>query len=366
MKKLIVLCILTLIISIQTTSADIISDAVYYSREMYINKTGKKVPEKQAEAIYQSYFKKQAQNERSIVRFYDNNGKIGYRDEKGNTIIEPQFREGDWNFRNGTAAVRTKDDKWGIINEKGNWVIEPKYDLVLNFSEGLAGAVKDNKLGFIDKNENWVIKPQFFSALCYVNRGNLYFQIRRCNTTSEFHEGLAPVELDKGKFGYINKEGKIAFKFKGYYPCSFSEGLACIDFGDDSYGYIDKTGKTVIPPKYVTASNFHNGIAFVRVRNFEAEKRGKEERLKKHKEWLQEQKNEPKKEIKQQENAKSELKNTNVAYADINYDTKQKNKMETAKTNILYASLIFLIWLIFLAFRSIRREIKRNNDDKQN
>lgn len=80
------------------------------------------------------------------------------------------------------------------------------------------------------------------------------------------------------------------------------------------------------------------------------------------------QKNEPKKEVKQQENTKSELNNANAAYADINYDIRQKkeNKTETTKTKIVYASLIFLIWLIFLAFRSIRREIKRNNDDKQN
>ena len=274
MKKLIVLTVLTLIISIQTANADVISPEIYYSKQAYIDKTGKIVPEKQAEAIYQSYFKKQSPNERSIVRFYDNNGLVGYRDEKGNTIIEPQFRSGDWDFKNGTTAVMTKDKKWGIINEKGNWVIEPKYDLVLNFSEGLAGAIKDNKLGFIDKNENWVIKPQFFGALCYTNRNydNAYWEKHKCFQRSEFHEGLAPVELDNGELGYINKKGEIAFKIKGYYLCPFSEGLACIDFEHDSYGYIDKTGKTVIPPKYVTASDFHNGIASVKIRDTYAEK----------------------------------------------------------------------------------------------
>ena len=333
MKKLIVLTILTLILSIQTTGADIISPEIYYSKQVYIDKAGEIVPKKQAEPLYQSYFKQQAQNERSLVRFYDNDGKIGYKDEKGNIIIKPQFLAGDLNFRNGTAAVRIKGNKWGIINEKGNWVILPKYDLVLNFSEGLAGAIQDNKLGFIDSKGNWVIQPQFLGALCYTYGKYDTFNWKNhiCSERSEFHEGLAPVYYDKiykvyfdsnsytavmpenypveqhlldkavfgeikdNKFyiksnitdkkkqqlskgnlyeiliaGYIDKQGNVVIKGDFYPAGGFSEGLAKIKKGE--YGYIDKKGKIVIPPKYITASDLHNGIASVKIRDTYAEK----------------------------------------------------------------------------------------------
>ncbi|MGM9833338.1 MAG: WG repeat-containing protein [Candidatus Limisoma sp.] len=30
--------------------------------------------------------------------------------------------------------------KWGYIDKTGAWVIEPKYDIAVNFSEGLAAV----------------------------------------------------------------------------------------------------------------------------------------------------------------------------------------------------------------------------------
>src|SRR6218665_1119163 len=64
---------------------------------------------------------------------------------------------------------------------------------------------------------------------------------------------LAPVKID-GKWGYIDKSGKIAINPQFDFAWEFQEGLAVIQFGDkngfDKWGYIDKTGEIVIEPQF--------------------------------------------------------------------------------------------------------------------
>src|SRR6218665_2038281 len=89
-------------------------------------------------------------------------------------------------------------------------------------SETLLVPVKiDGKWGYIDKNGKITIKPQFDEA-------------------QWFQEGLASVKLD-GKWGYIDKTGKMAIKPQFEDAQWFHEGLARIKLGS-KLGYIDKTG----------------------------------------------------------------------------------------------------------------------------
>ena len=46
----------------------------------------------------------------------------------------------------------------------------------------------------------------------------------------------------------------------------FSAGLAAVSLGG-RYGYIDKSGKIVINPQFEQASNFYEGLASVRMGN---------------------------------------------------------------------------------------------------
>jgi len=57
---------------------------------------------------------------------------------------------------------------------------------------------------------------------------------------------LAPVEID-GKWGFIDKTGKIAINPQFEDAWEFKEGLATIQLGN-KYGYIDKSGKIVTNP----------------------------------------------------------------------------------------------------------------------
>src|SRR6218665_3272027 len=102
-------------------------------------------------------------------------------------------------------------------------------------SETLLAPVKiDGKWGYIDKSGKIAINPQFDFAW-------------------EFQEGLAVIQLD-WKCGYIDKTGKIVINPQFDFTWGFQEGLAGIKFGDkngfDKWGYIDKTGEIVIEPQF--------------------------------------------------------------------------------------------------------------------
>lgn len=100
---------------------------------------------------------------------------------------------------------------------------------------------KDGKWGFIDKTGKIIIEPQFYWV-------------------EEFSEGLAAFETEDSKHGYIDETGKVIVEPKLDRAEPFSEGLApvAIDF---EWGFIDKTGKIIIPLQYAHAFNFSGGIA---------------------------------------------------------------------------------------------------------
>ncbi len=91
--------------------------------------------------------------------------------------------------------------EWGLL------VIEPKYRYAEYFSEGLAMVEIDNsRCGYINKKGEYIIKP-IFSAC------------------SNFKDGLALVITDDGKKEFINKKAEIVLKPEFAFFEDFSEEL---------------------------------------------------------------------------------------------------------------------------------------------
>ena len=104
---------------------------------------------------------------------------------------------------------------------------------------------QNGRWGYIDRTGKIAIEPQFSWA-------------------EEFSEGLAAFENEDGKHGYIDETGKPVIEPKFDNWTNFSEGLAAVSV-DFKWGYIDKSGKWTIPPQFAVGRPFSNGLALVGV-----------------------------------------------------------------------------------------------------
>lgn len=87
---------------------------------------------------------------------------------------------------------------------------------------------ENGKYGYIDRAGRVVVKPQF-------------------ENTMGFNEGLAATRMN-GKYGYIDTRGNWVIKPQFDFTYMFSEGLAMVRVGKQ-YAWIDRRGATVITPR---------------------------------------------------------------------------------------------------------------------
>jgi hypothetical protein len=172
-------------------------------------------------------------------------GKIGFMDRSGKTVIAPQFSS-TIGFSEGLAGVQV-GTKSGFINTKGMIVITPQFDSASSFRYGRATVKLGNSWGFIDKDGKYINSPEFAWA-------------------GFFSGDWAPVKTASGPLAFVDRSGKIVLsgKVEGLLPNGFTSGLAPAASGG-KWGYIDPTGKWVIDPQFEGAWNFADGLAPVRV-----------------------------------------------------------------------------------------------------
>ena len=219
--------------------------------------------------------------------------KYGYINKAGAFVIQPQFDEAS-DFNEDLASVRI-GDKYGFIDKTGRVVIPAIYSSPSYFNDGIA-IVELNNLSFmIDKKNKKVVDKSFHGLSAFSDglarfeeNGKVGFIDKKADIkikptldfgseTSEhrmyFSEGLCPIEVGghtdntthnwvAGKYGYINKDGKMVINPQFDYAGAFKNGIAVVaKYGN--YGYINKTGKFIIAPIFANAGYFIDGIAWV-------------------------------------------------------------------------------------------------------
>ena len=215
-------------------------------------------------------------------------GREGYIDKMGNFVIPPRFYEAD-PFSEGLASVKL-GGKWGFIDKTGNFVIPNKYPTASGFVEGMARVCNNSKCGFIDKTGNLAI-PLQFDAVSYFSEGLAEYQVgdypsvqwgyldktgnvvipAKYYATNPFSEGRAVVKTDTfSSVKFIDKTGnEINFAngtLGGFQEINkFLDDLALVKDSLGKYGYIDRSGKIIIKPKYDNASSFKEGVANVKL-----------------------------------------------------------------------------------------------------
>jgi len=148
-----------------------------------------------------------------------------------------------------TLFVAGKNGKAGYIDAKGAVKIPLVFDGADGFSEGLAAVGVGNSYGIIDRHGQWVHKPQYVSI-------SMFSEDRAvaCISGNPFMRGAQLVVIDRKG----NRVSDESYDFIS----SFSEGLACVRIGQ-RYGYINKQGKLAIQPMFDGASDFYEGLAGV-------------------------------------------------------------------------------------------------------
>ena len=216
--------------------------------------------------------------------------KMGYIDKSMQFVftIDTEKFQIIRDFSEGLAAAK-REDKWGYIDKTPQWVFRPIYDKVGDFNEGLAWVKLNGKYGYISKKtKKFFIEPKFdgtgdFSEGLapvkvddewgYISKETKGFFIPpEFAFAGKFTEGLAPVLKNEGRFsddkwGYINKEKEFAIRAKFDGVGNFREGLAIVAKKKDAevkYGYINKVGRIVVPLKFDGAGNFSEGFAAVK------------------------------------------------------------------------------------------------------
>lgn len=182
------------------------------------------------------------------------------------TINDVNLDQGDVVFVvPSKSSLTSAEIAWN--NFRGLARILLKYDVVTEFSEGLAAAMLNDKYGFIDEKDNTVIPFKYdgIQSSCGEVKFSEYDgEFSRC--TGSFSGGLVAVQLNN-KWGFIDKTGTTVIPFNFDAVVWFSEGLAMVRVGNKEtgkWGYIDKAGKILIPIKYDEAYPFEEGLAQVK------------------------------------------------------------------------------------------------------
>lgn len=174
----------------------------------------------------------------------------GLVDSTCNLISQPVFSSMGY-FYNGIALVN-KDGKCSYLNDSGKVLGDFNYLSATHFSEGLAFVVSpDHIITCVDTS----LKP--------------LFTLQDVDHAEIFSCGMAAVHKD-GKYGYIDKSGKIIIDFQYDVVAEFSENIAAVgsyasgsDTGIVNWFYIDRSGNKLFEDIFISALPFHEGKAAV-------------------------------------------------------------------------------------------------------
>lgn len=176
--------------------------------------------------------------EKESIKLVKDGTKFGYKGASGQIIIPCEYDLAG-EFSDGLAAVR-KGDQNGFIDQTGKWVITGDYDFVDSFKDGTAVVGKNRKYGLIDKTGKVVIPLKYDYVM-------------------NFSEGLAPVQTGE-TWSYVDESNNVVLSLGRYrwaYP--FHNGLARVETENLKTGFINKEGKLFIPAIYSDAEDFEEG-----------------------------------------------------------------------------------------------------------
>ncbi|MFN3781604.1 MAG: WG repeat-containing protein [Candidatus Kapaibacteriota bacterium] len=159
-----------------------------------------------------------------------------------------------------------KDNKWYFLDQRGNLLFAPLELLdVLGYSEGYFRVNmqfnQKPKWAIIDLKGNITVIDGINYLFNFHNSRALVVKLKKRPNTNDT---TTPAEQ---VFGYINYEGKLVIPLIYEDATEFSEGLAFVK-NKDIRGFIDTNNRLVIKLENIAGNTFKNGIADVNDKNF--------------------------------------------------------------------------------------------------
>ena len=222
----------------------------------------------------------------------------GYVDDTGRVIARPQYAIAD-RFSRGFAQIDV-EGKSGLIDREGQVVLWPQFGFVVPFTKDLFWVTEERnilpgntgterfafdipvmvfngvsdatirpkgKWGLVDRSGSWLRKPEFLdihvfdygrSELMWAKteagwgliRPDLSWQVEpKYRQPGVIEDGLAAVELDRSRCGFIDASGRTVIEPRFDYVMYFIGPYAPARI-DKKFGMIDRTGAWVIEPQY--------------------------------------------------------------------------------------------------------------------
>ncbi|MFD0713445.1 WG repeat-containing protein [Paenibacillus sp. GCM10027626] len=167
-------------------------------------------------------------------------GKFGYLDEKGRTVIEPAFTFAQ-TFQDGRAVVSVSTSADGplhdgLIDKRGKYVIDPVYNQIRQLGEGrlaLGRAINESQ-------------PYIGSLFAIADMDGKRLSSFMFNEVDDYHDGLASVS-DMNQTYFIDRSGQPA---AGYPKLNGSGSLRMMDgviqaFLDRRLSYLERNGHVI-------------------------------------------------------------------------------------------------------------------------
>ena len=146
-------------------------------------------------------------------------------------------------FQQAEVVPRAKDGKFGFVDRDGNTVIDHKFQWASGFSEGLAVATevegRQSGFGYIDMEGEYVIEPIYVEARV-------------------FHEGMAAVkDRQDQRFYYIDTDGEIVEGIQSDIGFSSINGIIrVVDFLEEKTRYVNREGEVIFEYEHLNPNIF--------------------------------------------------------------------------------------------------------------
>ena len=193
----------------------------------------------------------------------------GFIDRTGKLVIENQFFiAGEFSEGRAVVYVDTGGGTYakGCIDRTGKLVVPPRFARIEQFSEGLAFAELPESVGGLT-NSDWIpgTGRRVAPRSCFIDTtGKVTLRVESYDAFVEFRQGLCRTQVEQnGLHGCIDHAGKYVIP-PIYDDISIPDSGPILVTLPERWGFIDRDGRIAITPRMAEVSNFSEGLCAMR------------------------------------------------------------------------------------------------------